>query len=220
MNAALARLAFLALLLWSAIAGAEIKVGMLTPLPGGGVQLRNDSLAAGFEEQYPGETVGIVVFDNEKALIDAVMRGEVDLLGVDPGLYVFLSRRLGLAPPIVSLVRSLHGVQLRGFGGVVLVLEGRADLAHIRDLRGMRIAVTSKLTVGDYQSQAASALEQGLDLRRDAQVIETGGGPADLVSMLRERKTDAIFIRTGLLELLTGAGVVREGEFRVLDRSR
>ena len=217
MNAVLARLAFLAVLLWSALAGADIKVGMLTPLPGGGVQLRNDSLVAGFEAQYPDEAVEIVVFDNEKALIDAAMRSEVDLLCIDPGLYVFLSRRLGLDPPIASVVRNLRGVSLRGFGGVVLVPEGRSDLEHLADLRGKRIAVTSTLSVGDYQAQAASALERGLDLRRDAQVIETGGDPAELVSMLREGRADAVFIRTGLLELLIEASVVRAGEFRVLE---
>ena len=206
------------LLAWTlcAPAWALVRVGTLTPFPGEGVQRRNEALAAAFSKALPGERLEFRVFDSEQALVEAVLGSDVELVSADPGIYVHLAHRLGLDPPIASVVRSMRGEALHGFGGVALVAAGRSELRQLSDLRGRSVAVTSRLSVGGYQAQAASALEQGLDLQRDARIIEVGGGARDLFTLLREGKADAIFVRTGLFEVLLKAGVVRDGEFSVL----
>lgn len=83
-------------------------------------------------------------------------------------------------------------------------------------MRGRRIAVTSRLTVGGYQAQAAVALAEGLDLARDARVEELPGSVEDLVRTLLEDRTDAVFLRSGVLETLIQRGVVEPGALRVL----
>ncbi|MFM7786326.1 MAG: PhnD/SsuA/transferrin family substrate-binding protein, partial [Gammaproteobacteria bacterium] len=174
-----------------------------------------ERVAESLGRQLPEEQVELILLDAE-GIAKAVEAGEVDVAVADPGLFEYLSRRVGLDPPVASVLRHYRGQPVRSMGGVVLVRGDREDLLGLGDLRGQRIAHGSRFSVGGYQAQAVAALGAGVDITRDAKTVEIPGGVGGLLEALRAGTADAVFLRSGVFEALAGNGRIGPGEFRVL----
>ena len=207
----------IALLCVAAPAQALLRIATLSNLPGFDIEARNREIRDHFTAGLGEDRVEIRSFTDEMSLVDAVLRDEADVVAADPGVWVYLSHRLKLGPPIASIVRSIDGQSLRMAGGVVLVRADSDATRDLRDLRGLGIGIGSRLSVAGYQAQAEAALEQGLDVAKDARITAISGGQTGLVDALRSRRVDAIFMRSGPLEIMQKIGLVKPDEFRVLN---
>jgi PAS domain S-box-containing protein len=136
----------------------------------------------------------------------AVKNKKVEIVLTQPAHYGLLANRLGLYSPLATLVER-DGVNiLSSFGGVIVRLATRTDLASLADLRGKRIAVSKKESLGGYQAQAFELLQQGIE-PEDFVVMETGMPHDQVIDAVLSGEADAGFVRTGLLE-----GMSREGK--------
>lgn len=136
-------------------------------------------------------------------LSEAVRTKRTDIVLTQPAHYIELSYQQGLYSPLATLVGREGDVVLPNFGGVILTLSSRNDIRELADLRGKRIALTDTISVGGYQAQANELLKLGIELPRDATLIETGMPHDNAVEAVLAGKADAAFVRTGVVEAMT-----------------
>lgn len=135
-------------------------------------------------------------------LSEAVRTKHTDIVLTQPAHYIELSYEQGLYSPLATLVGRDGDIVLPNFGGVILTLSGRDDIRELIDLRGKRIALTDTISVGGYQAQANELFKLGIELPRDATLIETGMPHDNAVEAMLAGKADAAFVRTGIVEAM------------------
>ncbi|MDO3377918.1 PhnD/SsuA/transferrin family substrate-binding protein [Geoalkalibacter halelectricus] len=201
----------------SAWAVQSLTFGVLAFRPAEQVEARWQPLADYLSEQLPEVRVRFKFFDYP-GLDEAVRQGQIDLVFTNPAHYVLIAHREELSSPLVGQINLVEGTPVTGFAGVILVRAEDESPRSLADLRGKRIAVPSKLSLGGYQMQAHSLVQAGLRMPEQVRIIETGM-PHDLaVEVLIERRADAAFVRSGLYEALLREGRVKPGSLRVLNR--
>ena len=145
--------------------------------------------------------------------LDAAVRAhQVDFVLTQPAHYTLLTHREGLHSPLATLLERESDHVLSSFGGVILTLADRADIRTLHDLRGKRIAISSKVSLGGYQAQALELTKVGIHLPLAARVTEYGTIHDKVIETLLAGDADVAFVRTGVLE-----NMAREGK---LDPSR
>jgi two-component system sensor histidine kinase/response regulator len=150
-------------------------------------------------------------------LEQAVHQKQVDVVLTQPAHYILLSYRDGLLSPLASLVERDEQQRLQKFGGVILARADRADINHLPDLRGKRIATSSKDSLGSYQMQALEFKHLGMELAQDAKIIETGQPQDKAIHALLNAQADAAFVRTGVLEAMVRKGKLNADQFKILN---
>jgi PAS domain S-box-containing protein len=147
----------------------------------------------------------------------AVLGRKVDIVITNALDYLEMSHRIGLSAPMASLERHDHDRHIRGFGGAILVRSERADLQELRDLKGKRIAVLDRKSLGGFQTQAYELRKINIRLPGDADVVVTGLPQENALNALLDGQADAIFVRSGVLETWLNEGRVAPGLLRVLN---
>lgn len=136
----------------------------------------------------------------------AIAAGEIDFVLSNPAHYVLLAHRENLSSPLATMINLVHGEPARGFGGVILVPAKRADLRQPADLKGSTIATVTKKSLGGFQMQAFELQQQGVDVLREAKLLETGMPHDAAVEAVLSGRADAAFVRSGVME-----GMIYEG---------
>ena len=192
---------------------AVVNVGVLSfrPKPQAEVQWR--PLVEHLQRSIPEAHFALKVYSYPEQQ-EAVREQNVDLLITQPAEYVRLVHENGLSTPLATLIQLEDGRPVRAMGGVIVARSDRADLRELRDLQDRRIATPTILSFGGYQIQAGELARAGVQPR---QILETGL-PQDLtVQALLERRVDAIFVRTGLIETLAREGRLDPKAFKFLN---
>ncbi|MEY4717774.1 MAG: hypothetical protein RL563_392, partial [Pseudomonadota bacterium] len=158
--------------------------------------------------------VQVYEFDD---LSRSVQNRQVDLVITDPAAYLLAAHRMGFTAPLATVIESANNQALRGFGGVILVQSQRAELQHLHNLKGKRIAVINTHAFGGYQAEAYELAKIGIHLPEDAQVVITGQPYDKVLQPLFEGKADAAFVRTGMLESWIQSGKLQPGQLRVIN---
>ena len=164
--------------------------------------------------QVPGYRFRVEALD-AAPLNQAVEARRLDFVLTNPAHYVFLEARQRLTR-IATLVKAWNGHALRDFGGVILVRADRDELLTLGDLKGRRIAAVGRDWLGAYQSQAAEMLAAGIDVGTQARLSFTGEPQDRAIVEVLERRADAAFVRTGLVEEMIAEGKLDAAALRVL----
>ncbi len=141
-----------------------------------------------------------------KELEEAVAAKEVDFVLTQPSHYIILTYAQGLHSPLATLIEEDDGHEMSTFGGVIVSRADRQDIKDLSDLRGKRLAVSSKTSLGSYQMQAREILKAGLNVQEDAEVVELGQPQDKSVQAILNGEADAAFVRTGLIEAMAREG--------------
>jgi signal transduction histidine kinase/ABC-type amino acid transport substrate-binding protein/ActR/RegA family two-component response regulator len=139
-------------------------------------------------------------------LEEAIKSKHVDVVLTQPAHYILMAYREGLYSPLATLVERERDKPLAAFGGVIFKLAIRTDIRSLSDLKGKRIASSSKESLGAYLVQAYELQKLGIDVPRNDQIIETGMPHDKAVDAVLNGQADAGFVRTGVLE-----GMAKEG---------
>ena len=174
-------------------------------------------LEAYLEQRLTDRRVRVRIF-NYDALQAAIEAREIDFVATNPAEYVALSAQGRCTAPLVSIVTTVNGVPLRGFGGAIVVRAGRSDLRTLGDLTGKRIAMVSKNSLGGYIAQAYELRHAGVPLPNDRQIVQASLPHDEAIRAVLEGRADAAFVRGGVLESMVGAGRVPAGALAVLNR--
>ena len=146
----------------------------------------------------------------------AVHERSVGVVLTQPAHYILLAHQAGLYSPLATLIERDHGQVLSEFGGVIVVPAARSELQSLADLRGRRIAVSRKASLGGYLAQARELKGIGIDPARDLQVLEFGMPHDRALREMLAGQADAAFVRTGVLEAMQQEGQLDPVQIRVL----
>ena len=195
-----------------------LAIGILAKRP---VALENplwQPLANYLQQSLGDVRVTLRVYDFE-GMEKAVQHRQVDIVITSPSDYLIYAHRIGLSAPLASVVaEGPDYTSLRGFGGVILVRAERSELQTLQDLKGRRIALIGRQSLGGYQAQAYELNKAGIHLPDDAQLIETGLPYDKALQALLNGTVDAAFVRSGILEAWQREGRIAPEALRVLNR--
>lgn len=207
----------LALVLLSVQAKAEntIKIGVLALRSKAQTLSQWQPLADYLKTQVPGFRFEIEALNFEE--IDTVVNmRQVDMLITNGSKYLYLRSRIGNLNPMVSIVNDYQGTPLFGFGGVIVVKNNRPDLLNIDALRGKKIAIVDKTSLGGYLTQVYEAALRGIDVEKEAKLMALGAHDK-VVRAVLDDQADVGFLRTGVLESMLEAGEISEDSLTVIN---
>ncbi len=140
----------------------------------------------------------------------------VSFVFTNPTDYVQLTYRYGLSSPLATLVNNDGGLPVAQFAGVVVVRADQKDINTLADLKGKRVAAPNKSSLGAYQMQMYELLQLGIE-PDDFTLLEVGQPQENALLELMEKRADAAFVRTGVLESLVSKGEIRSDAIKVVD---
>ncbi len=146
----------------------------------------------------------------------AIDAREVDFVLTNPSHYIVEMRHHGLNR-IATVIAEENGQKVSAFGGVIVTRADRTDIRELRDLRGKTIATPGIKSLGGYQVQALALLEAGIKMPDQVRLLSTEMPHDRAVDALFQGQADAAFVRTGLLESMTGEGKLHLHQLRVLN---
>ncbi len=160
-----------------------------------------------------GRSIELVVLQASK-VDDAVEKGEVDLVLVNPATAVVVTEKFG--------AKTLATMSAKGspkFGGVIISKKG-SGIHKVADLKGKSVlAFQSGVSAGAWAFQTYHMMQKGIN-------------PADLSSFTDSKKQDDIplavkagvvdagFIRSGLLESMQKEGKIAMDDFIIVDEKK
>ncbi len=203
----------------AAAAGPVLRIGVLAFRPNPVTLARWQPLADYLGHAIPGLVFRIEPYPYAE-LEAAVVNGKVDFILTQPSHYIALSHRAGLSSPLATLVNREGPVSLDRFGGVIFTTVDRGDINALADLRGRRIAVSTRSSLGSYQMQAYELSRAGVAMPQDVLLQETGTPQDKAVSDVLAGKADAGFVRTGVLEAMAREGKVDIARLKIVNLRR
>ncbi len=208
--------------LWAALlpqwvlASEPVRIGVLAYRPKPVTLAQWQPLAALLKERIPERDFVVEAFTLPE-LEAAVASRQLDFVLTNSANHVLLNRQSGLQAPLATLLMSENGHETAAFGGVIFTRADR-KLATLADLRGKRVATAGVNSLGGYQMQAYELLQMGIDLAREARVLETGMPQDRAVHAVLEGSADVGLVRTGLLESMAREGSIDLSQISVLNR--
>ena len=146
----------------------------------------------------------------------AVESGSVDFILVNPGIYVNLEVRYRVSR-IATLSNRRGGTPYNIFGGVIFTRADRHDINSLLDLRGKSFLAVDETSLGGYQMAWRELKRKEIDPVTDFKPLGFGGTHDQVVMAVREGTVDAATVRTDILERMTDDGVIKAGEFKILN---
>lgn len=198
-------------------AQAPARFGVLAYRPAAETAARWQPLIDHLNSAQPSRPLVLVPLHYPE-LADAVKNRQVDFVLTQPVHYVQLAQEQNLLSPLATLVERVGDTHLATFGGVILSRSDRRDIQRLGDLRGKRIATSSRSSLGSYLMQAYELHQVGVDLPQDAQVVETGQPQDKAIEELLAGRADAAFVRTGVIESMQRENKLDPSQVRVINR--
>lgn len=200
-------------------ADIPVHIGILAFRPAADVQQRWHPLVDYLNDRVSGYRFEIRAMGYAE-LETAIARRQVDFVFTNPGHYLLMTYRNGLSSPLATLVPMEDSRRLSRFGGVVFTRADRKDIRSIDDLRGHAIAAVTTGSLGGYQAQAMELLSAGIEIPRDAPLLETGMPHDRVVEAILDRRAEVGFVRTGILERMAAEGKLDLADIRVISPRR
>lgn len=146
----------------------------------------------------------------------AIQSRRIDFVMTNPGHYILMSRRYGLGAPLATMIGQEAGKAASAFGGVIFTLANRDDIQTLEDLNQKTIAAVSVDSMGGYQVQAYELFRRDIKLE-PAQMLYTGMPQDQTVDRVLNKKADAAFVRTGVLEKMAREGKLDLSAIKVIN---
>ncbi len=149
------------------------------------------------------------------AVEQMVSGGGVDFVLVNPRIYVELEVEL-LAARIATLRNATGGPERNQFGSVIFTRADHAAVTALADLRQKHLTAVDPRSLGGFEMAWDELEEVGIDPFRNTKSLTFAGTHDAVVEAVRDGRTDAGIVRTGILERLAAAGAIELSDFRVL----
>lgn len=166
-----------------------------------------------------------VSYHDIESLRRAVERQELDFFISNPGFFAVAQQTYGARHLTTQRPREADDPNF-ALGGVFIVRAERTDLQTLEDLKGTRaVAVASNgfggyyVGLGEIKAQSRAVGFDGRAPERFFDEVRFTGYPMQLVinELQRNGGADVGFVRTCLLEEAEAKGIVKSGEFRVVN---
>jgi two-component system sensor histidine kinase TtrS len=157
-----------------------------------------------------------VSFYSTSELEAALVQKRLDFFISDAGFYSYARQKYQVAE-LVSLHVPEAYAPGKSTGSVFVVLNNRADLQSIADLRKRTAVATDRRAFGGYLVALGELQRQGYDPEKFFKDTFFLGYPAEkVIKALRNEAADVAILTTCALEDFIAAGLGKETEFRVV----
>ncbi|MDD4884365.1 EAL domain-containing protein [Sulfuricurvum sp.] len=146
-----------------------------------------------------------------------VAQNRLDFVIVHPAAFIEMEYKYGITN-IASLIRQTkpNGEHLIRYGGVIVTLASRKDIATLKDVRGKTIVTTHKEGTAAMLMEQETLMEAGIDIIKECRMVYSGQPTEKVITALREHRADVAFVRTGYIEEMTENGLLKPGELKVI----
>ncbi|MBI1864967.1 MAG: PhnD/SsuA/transferrin family substrate-binding protein, partial [Nitrospirae bacterium] len=114
-----------------------------------------------------GRKVDLVIPRNFDHLVELARSGQLDLLFINPYVYILLKKEIGVEPVAAQVAYG------NTFAPSYIVVRKDSGIKTLDDLRGKRIAFVSHLASSGYLVPRAYLMSQGIDVDREMKVVFT-----------------------------------------------
>jgi diguanylate cyclase (GGDEF)-like protein/PAS domain S-box-containing protein len=150
-------------------------------------------------------------------LTDAVRHRNVQLVITNSGHYAEMEMDGGISR-IATLLRAGPTGPLEQFGGVAIARADQTRLNRYADLKGLRVMIPDKASLGGWQVHLREALAQGIDLEKDTDAIIQTDNHEKVVEGILAGQADVGLVRTDLLESMAAEGRLKLSDLRIINR--
>ena len=165
--------------------------------------------------RLPGNSFRIVPLSYPE-INEAVRLRSIELLITNTGHYTELEATGNVSRIATRLIASPQG-PLNRFGGTAIALANRDDLQHYSDLKGKRLLIPDKSSLGGWQVHLGEALAQGVHLERQVAQLRETDNHEKVVQGILAGEADAGFVRSDLIESMIAQGKLAAGALRIID---
>ncbi|GAB4347080.1 MAG: hypothetical protein Kow006_06410 [Gammaproteobacteria bacterium] len=206
------------LLLWGGAVGAldTVTIGVLSHRGDAATLAAWNPTANYLSSHLPSYQFEIKPLDFDE-VANALETHEVDFLLVNPGIYVTMEARFGVARIATMNNRRSDNKHYNQFGGVVFTRADRTDLTTLADLRGTRFVAVHPTSLGGYQMAWREMHAEGMDPERDFSELAFLEVHDIVVQEVLKGRYDAGTVRTDILERMVLAGTISSGDFRIIN---
>lgn len=191
-----------------------VEIGVLAKRGAEPALQRWEPTAQFLTREIPGHRFAIrpLGFD---AVAEAVARGEVDFVLVNPAIYVRLEKEFGAAR-VVTLRNRVGEHVLDQFGGVVFTRAGHPGVVGLEDLRGRRFGAVEENSLGGSLMARGLLQRHGMRLPADVTELRFLGTHDAVVEGVLAGELDAGTVRTDTLEHMVAEGRLDADTVRLL----
>ena len=181
-------------MLFSGIAGAEIRMGTLPRLSAEELQKMYAPLTE-YLSKETGEKVTLVIPKDFPAFKEAVKAGQMDIGFANPLIYVEAKEKANIEPlALSSEVKS--GTRLRG----IIIVRKDSGIGSVQDLKGKKFVFMDKDSPAGYLFQILLLNKAGFDTKKDITILPFAKRHEKVVASVLDRTADAGGIREDELD--------------------
>lgn len=140
--------------------------------------------------------------------------GATDFIITNTAEYVTLETIYG-ASRVATLMKFKDGRLITSFGGVIFV-NADSEIKNLSDLKGRSIAAVDRESFAGYLMQMAQLQKAGVSSGDLKEFVYTGFPQDRAVFAVRDKKADAGFVRTEVLEDMAKEGSIKLSDFKIL----
>ncbi|WP_234087736.1 PhnD/SsuA/transferrin family substrate-binding protein [Azonexus sp. R2A61] len=172
-------------------------------------------LADYLSQALGGQKVALSVLSQDE--IDAALHNnQLDFLLTNPTHFIQIRENSVLTSALATLSRLENGLPAPGLGGVIIARRGRSDIESLADLRGLRIASTGTGYLGSYVAPRLELEHAGI-AARNIDFLFTGQPHDRVVEAVVQGRSDAGFVRTGVIEAMIAEGRLRPDDLKIIN---
>jgi signal transduction histidine kinase/CheY-like chemotaxis protein len=146
--------------------------------------------------------------------------GEFDFVLTNPGQYVELEALYGISR-LATLRNLRQGKPYDAFGSVIFTRADNNAIQTLKDVKGKRFAGVKTSAFGAFQVAWFELQQVGIDPFSDLSELVFTGVPQDkVVFAVRDGKADAGTVRTDVMERMAAEGLIKLGDFRLIQERR
>lgn len=149
-------------------------------------------------------------------LTRAVQKRDIQLLITNTGHYTEMEMAGGVSRIATRLMRGPTG-PLDRFGGTVITRADHTQLRRYADLKGLRLMVPDKSSLGGWQVHLREALAQGVNLEKDTRTIVETRNHEKVVEGVLAGAADVGFVRSDLVESMAAEGRIRLADLHIVN---
>lgn len=172
-------------------------------------------LAEYLQKILPGHAVRLHFLEQDE-MATAVDNALLDIVFTNPAHYIRLRSSNLLTGAIATQVTLHAGQPVSQLGGVIIKRKDNDSIKTLSDLEGKKVAILGRQYLGGYTAQAAHLRKKGIDLDR-IQFMALGNPHDKVVDAVLDKRADAGFIRTGILEAMQTQGRTDVAQLEVLE---
>ncbi len=148
---------------------------------------------------------------------DAVGKGKVDFILVNPGIYVNLEVRYRVSR-LATMNNRRGNEPYNIFGGVIFTSSKHPEMNSLEDIVGKSFMAVDKTSLGGFQMAWREFNAQGISPYSDFKSVQFGETHDHVVMSVIKGEVDAGTVRTDILERMITAGIIKKGDFRILNQ--